>query len=42
MVVTPDDGKPVTVGEGDLVTFPEGRECIWKVRELVRKHYQLG
>ena len=42
MVVTPDDGKPVTVGKGDLVTFSAGMECTWKVREPVRKHYQLG
>jgi hypothetical protein len=41
-VVTPEDGEPVTVGKGDLVTFPEGMDCTWKVRESVRKHYRLG
>jgi hypothetical protein len=39
VVVTPEEGEPVTVGEGDLVTFPEGMECTWKVREPVRKHW---
>jgi hypothetical protein len=42
VVVTPEEGEPVTVGEGDLVTFPEGMDCTWKVREPVRKHYRLG
>jgi hypothetical protein len=42
VVVTPEDGEPVTVGKGDLVTFPEGMDCTWKVREPVRKHYRLG
>ncbi len=42
VVVTPDDGEPVTVGKGDLVTFPEGMDCTWNVREPVRKHYRMG
>ncbi len=40
--VTPEDGEPVTVGKGDLVTFPQGMDCTWKVREPVRKHYRFG
>ena len=50
MVVTPEEGEPVTVGKGDpstgsghrLVTFPEGMDCTWKVRQPVRKHYRMG
>jgi len=39
VVVTPDGGEPVEVGAGDLVTFPKGMSCTWKVRGAVRKHY---
>ncbi len=41
VTVTPEDGKPVTIGKGDLVTFPQGLSCTWEVREGVRKHYKL-
>jgi len=40
--ITPDDGEPVTIQAGDLVTFPQGLACTWEIRELVRKHYRLG
>lgn len=39
VVVTPDGGEPVTVGKGDLVTFPRGMSCTWKVINPVLKHY---
>ncbi len=42
VTVTPDGGEPVTVGQGDLVTFPAGMSCTWQVTEPVRKHYQFG
>jgi uncharacterized cupin superfamily protein len=42
VVVTPESGEPVTVGEGDLVTFPTGMACTWDVRRPVRKHYTFG
>ena len=42
VVVTPDGGAPVTVGKGDLVTFPSGMSCTWKVLRPVRKHYRFG
>ncbi len=42
VVVTPDGGDPVTVRAGDLVTFPEGMSCVWKVIRPVRKHYRFG
>lgn len=42
VVVTPDGGKPVQMGQGDLVTFPAGMSCVWKVRKAVRKHYRFG
>ena len=42
VVVTPEGGAPVQVGEGDLVTFPAGMSCTWQVRATVRKHYRFG
>lgn len=42
VVVTPEGGEPVRVGEGDLVTFPAGMSCTWEVRAAVRKHYRFG
>lgn len=39
VIVTPENGEPVSMGKGDLVTFPAGMSCIWDVREAVKKHY---
>jgi uncharacterized protein len=40
--VAPDGGLPVRIGKGDLVTFPKGMSCTWKVLRNVRKHYRFG
>ena len=40
--VTPDGGEPVTMGQGDLVTFPAGMSCTWNIKQAVRKHYKFG
>jgi uncharacterized protein len=42
VIVTPDGGAPVQFGAGDLVIFPEGLSCTWKIRQDVRKHYRFG
>ena len=42
VVVTPDGGEPVTMGKGDLVTFPAGMSCTWKINSEVRKYYNFG
>ncbi len=42
VTVTPDGGEPITVGTGELVTFPAGMDCTWDVIEPVRKHYRFG
>jgi uncharacterized cupin superfamily protein len=42
VVVTPDDGDPVEIRKGDLVTFPAGMSCTWEVRSPIRKHYRFG
>ena len=36
------NGESVRIGAGDLVTFPKGLDCVWKVRKAVRKHYRFG
>lgn len=42
VIVTPEQGTPVAVQGGDLVTFPAGLACTWDIREAVRKHYRFG
>ncbi len=42
VAVTPEGGEPVTVGKGQLVTFPAGMSCTWAVTQPVRKHYKFG
>ena len=43
VVVTPQGGgESVRFGKGDLVTFPQGMSCTWKVLQPVRKHYKFG
>ena len=39
VTVTPKDGQSVEIQAGDLVTFPKGMACKWKIHEGVRKHY---
>ncbi len=42
VVVTPDGGEPVEMGQGDLVIFPAGMSCKWEIRLPVTKHYDIG
>lgn len=42
VIVTPEGGTPVSMGQGDLVTFPAGMSCTWKVLKPVKKHYNFG
>jgi len=41
VVVTPEGGKAVHMGKGDLVTFPAGMTCHWAIKQAVRKHYNF-
>ncbi|MBN1391691.1 MAG: cupin domain-containing protein [Sedimentisphaerales bacterium] len=41
-VTVSDDSGSVTFGPGDLVIFPNGLECTWRVTEAVSKHYNFG
>ncbi|EKQ67441.1 putative enzyme of the cupin superfamily [Leptolyngbyaceae cyanobacterium JSC-12] len=42
VIVTPEGGEPVHFGKGDLVTFPAGMACTWKILSDVKKHYIFG
>lgn len=42
VIVTPEGGKPVSIGKGDLVTFPASMSCTWDIRQPVHKQYRLG
>ena len=37
-----DGGAPVELGPGDIVTFPEGLDCTWKVQRPVGEHHRFG
>ena len=41
VTVETDDGKSVSFGKGDFVTFPEGLSCTWNVQEAVKKYYNF-
>jgi len=42
VVVEPESGDPVEFGAGDLVVFEKGLNCVWDIKEPVRKHYKFG
>jgi uncharacterized cupin superfamily protein len=42
VIVTPDEGEPIRIGQGDLVTFSAGLSCTWTIISDVRKHYNFG
>ena len=33
------EGGSAVFGAGDMVTFPKGMSCVWKVSKPVHKHY---
>jgi hypothetical protein len=35
------DGKSVSFGKGDFVTFPKGLSCTWIIKTPVKKHYNF-
>lgn len=40
--VTGKNRKSVSFGAGDLVVFPKGLECVWEIKDPIRKHYKFG
>lgn len=41
-VTVSHEGGSVTFAKGDLVVFPQGLKCIWKITSPVRKYYKFG
>lgn len=41
VTVEPKDGKSVSFGKGDFVSFPKGLDCVWNIKKPVRKHYNF-
>ena len=39
VVVTPEGAEPVSMGKGDMVTFPKGMSCRWDIKKAVKKYY---
>ena len=40
-IVTPEGKAPVTIKSGDMVTFPKGMKCVWKITDAIEKHYNF-
>ncbi|MBD3255989.1 MAG: DUF861 domain-containing protein [Candidatus Lokiarchaeota archaeon] len=40
--VEAEDGEKIEFQKGDLVQFPKGLKCTWKVKKPVRKYYNFG
>ena len=34
--------EEVEIGKGDLVVFPKGLKCVWKVEQEIKKVYKFG
>jgi len=41
VTVETKDGKGVSFGKGDFVTFPKGLACSWNIKVPVKKHYNF-
>ncbi|MFP4017166.1 MAG: cupin domain-containing protein [Halanaerobiales bacterium] len=41
-VTVKTDSETVEFEAGDLVTFPAGLHCTWKITKDVKKHYKFG
>jgi uncharacterized cupin superfamily protein len=39
--ITPESGDPVSIAEGDLVSFSQGLSCHWNITSPIKKHYLL-
>ncbi len=42
VIVTTAAGEKIEIKAGDLVVFPRGLRCRWKVLETVEKVYKFG
>ena len=41
-VTVETDTETISFAAGDMVIFPKGLSCVWKVKKAVRKHYNFG
>ena len=41
VIVTTDSGEKVEINKGDLVLFPQGLKCRWRVVEPIQKLYRF-
>lgn len=42
VTVTTPEGESISIKTGDLVHFPKGLVCTWKIEEPIRKVYRLS
>ncbi|MBF0351110.1 MAG: cupin domain-containing protein [SAR324 cluster bacterium] len=42
VIVESEGNDPVVIGKGDLVIFPAGLSCVWKISKDVKKHYRYS
>ncbi len=40
--VETETGEVLTIEAGDLVVFPQGLDTVWRIKEDIKKHYQMG
>jgi len=40
--ITSEEGEAVTIGKRDLVIFPKGMKCHWKITSAIKKYYTMG
>ena len=40
-ILTPEGEEPITIVEGDMIFFPQGLKCNWKIIEAIEKNYIL-
>ena len=40
--ITTKSGESYLIKAGDLVEFPEGLTCEWKITKSLKKHFRLG
>ena len=41
VTVETKDGKRVSFGKGDFVSFPKGLSCTWNIKKVVKKLYNF-
>ncbi len=39
--VSSKEEQKMCIGKGDLVIFPKGLSCHWRIKKAVRKHYKF-